>query len=91
MSLHLQPTRMPNPIECLSDVEKNTPAILSPLTGRGNGINDAKTLLNSKVKGSETKLVEGNDLLRFKDREQALEWQETDWPVGAWFVWSFRI
>ena len=58
---------MPKPIERLSDVKKNT------LKRRGNCIGDVETLLNSRVKGSETKLLERNDPLRVKDLGKALE------------------
>jgi hypothetical protein len=44
----------------LSDVKKDTPAILSSLKGGGNGIRDADALPDSKVEGSETKLVGGD-------------------------------
>ena len=69
----VQKTKVPDPNERLSNVEKNIPAIVSPLKGRVNGIGDAETLLKSGVKGSETKLVEGNDPLHLKDREKAHE------------------
>ena len=58
---------MPDSIERLSDVQKDTPAILSSLKGRGNGIGDAEALLDSRMEGSETKLVGGDDLLRLED------------------------
>jgi hypothetical protein len=64
---------VPESIECLSDVKKNTPAILSSLKGGGNGIGDAEALLYSRVEGSETKLVGEDDLLRFEDRKKVLE------------------
>ena len=94
--LFLQQTRMSDPIEILSNVEQNTPAVLSPLEGRRNGIGDAKTFLNSRVEESETKLVERNDLLHLKDREKeeifgnvGEEWQATVRLVGAWVVKRF--
>jgi hypothetical protein len=51
-----------------------------------------EALLDSRVEGSETKLVGGDDLLRLEDRKKALEEEPleyireeregTNWPVG---------
>jgi hypothetical protein len=94
-----QQARVPDAIKRLSDVKKDTPAILSSLKGRGNGIRDAEALLDSRVEGSETKLVGGDDLLRFEDRKKALEEkpleyfgekrEKTNWPVGGWVIRGF--
>jgi hypothetical protein len=94
-----QQARVPDAIKRLSDVKKDTPAILSSLKGRGNGIRDAEALLDSRVEGSETKLVGGDDLLRFEDRKKALEEEpleyfgekreKTNWPVRGWVIRGF--
>jgi hypothetical protein len=65
---------VPDSIKRLSDFKKDTPAILSSLNGRGNGISDAEALLGSRMEGSETNLVGGDDLLRFDDRKKALKY-----------------
>ena len=45
-----QKARVPNPIELLSDIEKDTPAILPSLKGGGNGVNNSEALLDSRVR-----------------------------------------
>jgi hypothetical protein len=64
---------VPDSIKCLSDVKKGTPTILSSLKGGGNGIRDMEALLDSRMKGPETILVGGDDLLCLEDRKKALE------------------
>ena len=48
-----QQARVPN-------VEKNTSAVQPSLKGGGNAIGNMKALLDSRVEGSETKLVGGD-------------------------------
>jgi hypothetical protein len=45
---------VPNPIERLCDVDKETPAILFLLKGGGNGVDNTKTLLDITVVSLET-------------------------------------
>ena len=65
-------TREPNSIELLSDVKRDTPEVLSLLEGRGNGIGDAEALLDNRVKGSESEMVGGDELIRFRIRRRRL-------------------
>jgi hypothetical protein len=69
-------------IKRLSDVKKDTPAILSLLKGGGNVIRDAEALLDSRVEGLETKMVGGDHFLCLEE--------ETNWPVGGWVVSGFK-
>ena len=70
-----QQTRVPDLITCLSADKKDTPAVLPSLEGRGNSISDSKALLGSRVKGSESKLVGGDDLSCLKEREEAIKYE----------------
>jgi hypothetical protein len=60
-----QQAKVPNPIKCLCDVEKDTPAILFSLKGGGNGVNN---LLDSRVMSSESTLMVGDYFRGIKDR-----------------------
>jgi hypothetical protein len=62
-----QQARVPNPIERLCDVEKDTPAILFSLKGGGNDVDNTEALLDSRVVSSETTLIVGDNFLGFKD------------------------
>lgn len=68
-----QQARVPNPIERLCDVEKDTPAILFSLKGGGNGVNNTEALLDSRVVSSETTLMVGDNFLGIKDREKTFK------------------
>jgi hypothetical protein len=56
-------------------------------------------LLDRRVEGSETKILGGDDLLRFEDRKKALEEEpleyfreerkKNNWPVGGWVIRGF--
>jgi hypothetical protein len=52
-----QQARVPDSIEGLGHVEKDTPAVLPPLKGGGNGVHNAKALLDCGMGRPKAKLV----------------------------------
>lgn len=62
---------MPDPIEGLSHVQEDTPAVLSSLKGGGDSVHEAEALLHCGVGGPKTKLVGRNYALGIEYWEES--------------------
>jgi hypothetical protein len=64
---------VPDSIEGLGHVEKDTPAVLPPLKGGRNGIHNAKALLDCGMERPKAKLVVWDGFSLSKDRKDTFE------------------